>query len=76
MTTRHILRSILGFFFGLFLNKLDEAIIKRKLQHNVGISKFMAPGPLDHYTSLYRINTSVEKNRLLIRECEKLVLRR
>ena len=75
MTTRHILRNILLFLFVLFLNKLYEAIIKRKLQHSVDIVKFPAPDPLGHYTFLYRIHTSEVKNRLLLkksRECEKL----
>ena len=29
--------------------KALQAIIKKKLQHTVNISKFMAPGPLGHY---------------------------
>ena len=33
-------------FFLLFLNKLHEVITKKKLQHSVGKSKFIPPGPL------------------------------
>ena len=66
MTTRYILRNIL-FLFVLFLDKLYEAIIKRKLQYSMGILNFTAPGPwppgLLYF--LYRINTSEVKNRLL-----------
>ena len=58
MTTRHILRKILFVFFVLFLNKLYEAIIKRKLQHSWGILKFTARSLLGHHTFLYKINTS------------------
>ena len=67
MTTREILRKIL-FFFILFLNELYEAIIKRNLQHSVGISKFTAPSPLSHYTFLYIVNTSRVNNRLLLKK--------
>ena len=42
----------------MFLNKLHEATIKRKLQHSGGISKFTDPSPLVHYTYLYKITTS------------------
>ena len=56
----------------MFLNKLYKAIIKRKSQRSMGISKFMAPDPLVHYTSLYRINTSGVKNRLLVKIVENV----
>ena len=45
-------------FFRIVFNILYDAIIKIKLQHRVGTSKFTAPDPLGHYTFLYRINTS------------------
>ena len=38
----------------------------------MGISKFMAPDPLVHYTFLYRINTSGVKNRLLVKIVENV----
>ena len=51
--------------FLYFFNKLYEAIIKRKGQHSVGISKFTAP--LGHYTFLCGINTFGVKNRFLLK---------
>ena len=61
MTVKYILRNI-SFFFVLFLNKLFEAIVKRKLPHSMGISKFMVPGLLGHSDFLYRIYTSGVRN--------------
>ena len=61
----HILRNIV-FLFVLFLNKLYEAIITRKIQNSMGVSKFTTPDTLGHYTFFYRINTSGVKNRLLL----------
>ena len=43
-------------------HKFYYAIIKRKLQHNVDLSKFMGPNPLDHYAFLHRINTFGARN--------------
>ena len=71
MTARHILRNSL-FFFVLLLNKLYEAIIKRKLWHSVGIIKFTAPKSLGHYTFLYRINTFGVANRLLLKKVQNV----
>ena len=71
MTTRDILRNICIFFL-LFLNKLYEAIMKRKLQHSVSISKLTASGPLGHYTLLFTINTSEVKNRLSLKKVENV----
>ena len=64
MRTRHILRNIL-FFCIFFQNKLYEAIMKRQLQHSMGILKFTAP--LSHYTFLYGVNTFGVKNRFLLK---------
>ena len=56
MTTRH--KKHLA-FFRIAFNILYDAIIKRKLRHSVGTSKFTPPPPpVGHYTFLYRINTS------------------
>ena len=44
------------------INFIRLFIIKRKLQHIVDISKFMASGPLDHYAFLHRINTFAARN--------------
>ena len=65
------LKNILLFSY-CFLNKLYKAIIKRKLQHSMGISKFTAPGPLVNYTFLYRTNTSRVKQRLLAKKVENV----
>ena len=56
MTRRHRLRNILflaGVLHFLKTNFIWLLIIKRKLQHSVDISKFMAPGPLSHVTILF-----------------------
>ena len=70
---RDILRDIFILFFfegGLaFCKKINFIrlfIIKRKLQHSVDISRFMAPGPLGHYAFLHRINTFAARNRTLL----------
>ena len=39
-----------------------SVLLKRKLQHSVDISKFMAPGPLGHYASLHIINNFGARN--------------
>ena len=59
--------------FASFLNKLYEAILKRKLQHSMGLKKFTAS--LGHYTFWCGINISGVKMFIKIgRECEKLIL--
>ena len=59
-------------FFVLLLNKLYEAIIKRKLWHSVGIIKFTAPKSVGHFTFLYRINTFGVANRLLLKKVQNV----
>ena len=57
---------VFRFLHFLKINFIRQFIIKRKLQHTVDISKFMAPGPLGHYAFLHRINTFAARNRPLL----------
>ena len=69
MTTRHKKHLV---FFRIAFNILYDAIIKRKLRHSVGTSKFTAPDPLGHYTFLYRINTSGIRKQTFIKKAENV----
>ena len=56
----------------LKINKVLTENDTKKLQLNMGISKFLAPGHLGHYTFSYRINTTRVKNRLSFKKVENV----